>query len=509
MYLNDKILVGKSNDKELAILLDKANRHGFITGASGSGKTITLKVMAESFSDAGVPVFLADIKGDLGGTAIIGEPSEDISNRLQKLNISEADFEFKDYPVRFWDLYGVNGHPIRTTIDKVGPSILSIMLGLTEAQEGVLNIAFKIAEDENLKLYDLKDLRMLLQYIGDNNRNYITKYGSVTTQTVGVIQRSLLTLEQQGADKFFGEPALDINDLLSIDYTNNRGHINILHAVELFQNPDLYASFSLWLLTTLFYNLPEVGDLAKPKIVFFFDEAHLLFNGMPTYRLKQIIQMVKLIRSRGIGLYFISQGPTDIPDEILAQLGNRIQHTLRAYTPSEQRVVKSAADAFRINPSFNTMDAIMSLGTGEALISFQNDNGEPEIVEKATILPPQSKIGTIDALTRNKIINNSSLCGKYDEAIDNESAFELISDKYEEQEAIKQAEIEKKEEEKRLKEEQKEKEKKLKEEQKAAKEAEKAKKNSVGYKLGKKVANKTVDKAINKGLNSLFKNIFK
>ena len=527
MYLNDKIIVGKSDDKELSILLDKANRHGLITGASGSGKTITLKVMAESFSDAGVPVFLADIKGDLGGTAIAGEASEDIYSRLQKLNINESDFQFKSYPVRFWDVYGVNGHPVRTTIDKVGPSILSIMLGLSEAQEGVLNIAFKIAEDENMKLSDLKDLRMLLQYIGDNNKNYITKYGNITTQSVGVIQRSLLTLEQQGADKFFGEPALDINDLISNDYTDGRGYINILHAVELFQSPDLYASFLLWLLTNLFQNLPEVGDLAKPKIVFFFDEAHLLFNGMPTYRLKQIIQIVKLIRSRGIGLYFISQGPTDIPDEILAQLGNRIQHTLRAYTPSEQKVVKAAADAFRINPNFNTADAIMTLGTGEALISFQNANGEPEIVEKATILPPQSKMGTIDGMTRNKIINNSTLCGKYDEAVDTESAFEVINTKYEEIEAEKQAELDRIAEEKRLKEEEKELEKqqkaeekarkeaekaelqKKKEEEKAAKEAEKARKNSVGYKLGKKVTNKATDKLINKGLNSIFKNIFK
>lgn len=527
MYINNKILIGKNEEKELAILLDKANRHGLITGASGSGKTITLKVMAESFSDAGVPVFLADVKGDLAGTALQGESNENISNRLQKMNIDENTFEFKNYPIRFWDIYGEYGHPVKATIDKVGPSILSIMLGLSEAQEGILNIAFKIAEDENLELKDLKDLRMLLQYIGDNSKNYITKYGNITTQSVGVIQRSLLTLEQQGADKFFKEPTLEIKDLISYDANDGRGIINILHAVELFRNPDLYASFLLWILTTLFHDLPEVGDLDKPKMVFFFDEAHLLFNGMPTYRLKQIIQIVKLIRSRGVGLYFISQGPTDIPDEVLSQLGNRIQHTLRAYTPSEQKVIKAAADSFRTNPKFNTIEAIMALGTGEALISFQNEKGEPEVVEKATILPPQSKMGTLDDMTRNKIINNSPLCGKYETELDNESAFEKLTTKYEEIEAEKIKEQERIAEEKRLKEEEKEAEKQRKEEEKAAKEAErlaekkkreeekeareaeKARKNSVGYKIGKKVANKTVDKAINKGLNTIFKNLFK
>ena len=498
MYINDKILVGKNENYEACLLPKTANRHGLITGASGSGKTITLKVLAESFSNAGVPVFLADVKGDIGATALQGESNEALEERINKLKIE--NFEYKNFPVRFWDIFGISGHPIRTTLDSVGPEILSMMLGLSEAQEGVLTIVFKIAQDNNWKLDDTKDLRLLLQYVGDNKNDFITKYGNITTQTVGVIQRCLLTLENQGADKFFGQPELDINDFIQTE--NGQGLINILHAVELFKSPDLYASFLLWLLTNLFNNMPEVGDLDKPKIVFFFDEAHLLFNGMPSYRLKQITQVVKLIRSRGIGLYFISQCPTDIPDEIIAQLGNRVQHTLRAYTPAEQRTVKAAADAFRTNPNFNTTEAILALGTGEALVSFQNEKGEPEIVQKVTILPPQSKMGTIDDITRNKIINTSSIVGKYDEAIERDSAYEelnsIIIQKLEEEEEIRQQELEEKE---RIK--------KQKKEEKLKKEEEKARKNSVGYKVGKKVANKTLDKAINKGLNSIFKSIFK
>ena len=426
MLLDNKILVGKTEDgKELAILPQMANRHGLITGASGSGKTITLKVMAESFSDAGVPVFLADVKGDLAGTAVKGEVTEAIQKRLDKLAIK--DFEAKAFPVRFWDLFGTEGHPVRATVESVGPEVLSIMLGLSEAQEGNLAIAFAIAKDENLALVDLKDLRAVLQYVSENKDTYSTKYGNVTTQSIGVIQRSLLTLENQGADHFFGQPALQVSDFFATE--DGRGVINILHAVTLFESPDMYAAFLLWLLTTLFSTSPEVGDLDKPKLVFFFDEAHLLFNGMPGYRLKRIVQIVKLIRSRGIGLYFISQSPTDIPDEILAQLGNRVQHSLRAYTPSEQKAVYAAAQAFRVNPKFDTEKAIMELGTGEALISFQNEKGAPEIVERATILPPQSLMGAIDGITRNKVINASPLVGKYDEALDPESAAEIIQQK--------------------------------------------------------------------------------
>ena len=423
MLVNEKILVGKTEDgKDLSILPQMANRHGIITGASGSGKTITLKVIAESFSDAGVPVFLADVKGDLAGTAVKGDINENIQKRLDIIKVK--DFETKSFPVRFWDLFGENGHPLRATVESVGPEVLSIMLGLSEAQEGNLAIAFAIAKDENLALIDLKDLRAVLQYVSENKDKFSTKYGNVTTQSIGVIQRSLLTLENQGADHFFGQPALDINDFFATE--DGRGVINILHAVTLFESPDMYAAFLLWLLSTLFSTSPEVGDLDKPKLVFFFDEAHLLFNGMPVYRLKRIAQVVKLIRSRGIGLYFISQSPTDVPDEILAQLGNRVQHSLRAYTPSEQKAVKAAAGAFRVNPKFDTEKAILELGTGEALISFQDEKGAPEVVERATILPPQSLMGAIDGITRNKVINASPLCGKYDELVDAESAAEVL-----------------------------------------------------------------------------------
>jgi len=424
MFLNDKILVGKSGEKELSILPKMANRHGLITGASGSGKTITIKVMAESFSDAGVPVFMADVKGDLAGTSQVGEMSENIEGRVEKLGLQ--GFEPKSFPVCFWDLYGKSGHPVRANVEQVGPEILAIMLGLSEAQEGNLAIAFKIAEDENLKLINLDDLRAVLQYIGDNRDKYKTKYGNITTQSIGVIQRSLLTLENQGADKFFGEPAFEIKDFFKTD-GDGRGTINILHAVKLFESPDMYASFLLWLLTTLFSESPEVGDQDKPRLVFFFDEAHLLFNGMPGYRLKRIAQIVKLIRSRGIGLYFASQRPTDIPDEIMSQLGNRVQHTLRAYTPAEQKIVRVSADSFRPNPDFDTEEAILALGTGEALVSFQDAKGAPSIVEKVTILPPQSRMGVIDDMARQKIINNSPFAGKYDEEIDPESAYEIIT----------------------------------------------------------------------------------
>ena len=439
MLLDNKILIGKTeNGTELSILPQMANRHGIITGASGSGKTITLKVIAESFSDAGVPVFLADVKGDLAGTAVKGEITDAVQKRLDKLSLK--GFEAKSFPVRFWDLFGTEGHPLRATVESVGPEVLSIMLGLSEAQEGNLAIAFAIAKDENLALIDLKDLRAVLQYVSENKDKYSTKYGNITTQSIGVIQRSLLTLENQGADHFFGQPALEIQDFFALE--DGKGVINILHAVTLFESPDMYAAFLLWLLTTLFSTSPEVGDLDKPKLVFFFDEAHLLFNGMPGYRLKRIVQIVKLIRSRGIGLYFISQSPTDVPDEILAQLGNRVQHSLRAYTPSEQKAVHAAAQAFRVNPEFDTEKAILELGTGEALISFQNEKGAPEIVERATILPPQSLMGAIDGITRNKVINASPLVGKYDEVVDAESAAEIIQQKADTKAAEEAAEAE-------------------------------------------------------------------
>ena len=380
---------------------------------------------------------MADVKGDLAGTCLTGTPNEKLSERINNLNLQDQ-FEYKNFPVVFWDMYGKSGHPIRTTVESVGPIILSKMLGLTEAQSGVLSIAFKIAKDAELELVDLKDLRLLLQHLGDNRKEFTLEYGNISIQSIGGIQRNILILQEQGGDFFFGEPSIDINDFIKFSSETGYGNINILHAVELFKQSNLYSCFMLWLLTALSYNMPEVGDLEKPKFVFFVDEAHLLFDDMPKYMLTQITQIVKLIRSKGIGLYFISQTPTDIPDEISAQLGNRIQHSLRAYTPADQKIIKAVASSFRTNPSLNTEETITSLGTGEALISLINESGEPSIVEKAFILPPQSSMGAIDDYTRQNIINNSRFKGKYDELIDRESAFEIISRQIEEEKALEE-----------------------------------------------------------------------
>ena len=487
----DKILIGKNNEKECYLLLNKANRHGLITGASGTGKTITSKVMAEKFSDSGVPVFMADVKGDLSGTAMKGEMNENISKRVETLKLD--DFEVKDYPVRFWDVYREKGLPIRFKVSEVGPDILSLMLGLSEAQEGVLNILFKISEDENLELDDLKDLKSALNYIGENRKKYTLDYGNITTQSIGVILRSLNTLENQGLDKFFGEPELEIKDWVTIT-DDSKGVINILDAVELYKNPDLYSAVMLCLLTKLYNSMPEVGDLDKPKIVFFFDEAYFLFREMPSYRLKQIDKIVRLIRSKGIGLYFITHYTTDIPGDILSQLGNRVQHNLRAYTPAEQKIAKAAADSFRVNPSFKTYDTILELGTGEAIVSFQNEKGEPEIAQRVIILPPQSMIGVIDDVSRMRIINNSQFFDKYYEDINDESANEKIS-KLNEEKKEQEAEIQK----------QKDEEKRLKEEAKKKKEEERQKKNNPYLKVGKRVASRVEGRLITKALNAIFK----
>ena len=544
MYIDNKILIGKSKDKELFIVPNKANRHGLITGASGSGKTITLKVMAESFSSMGVPVFLADVKGDLAGMCLPGESNEKIQERLNGIGIK--DFSFKGFPTVFWDVFGKSGHPIRATLQSIGSTILSRMLGLNETQEGVLAIIFKIARENGYELIDLKDLRLLLQYVAENSKQYTITYGNIASQSVGSIQRSLLMLEEQGGDYFFGEPAIDINDFIKIN-ENGLGNINVLHATELYKQPTLYACFLLWLLTAINGTLPEVGDLDKPKMVFFFDEAHLLFDELPDYMLTQVTQIVKLIRSKGIGLYFISQSPKDIPDEILAQLGNKVQHTLRAYTPAEQKVIKAVADSYRANPEFNTEEAISALGTGEALISFMNEKGEPNIVEKATILPPQSQMGSIDDSIRLMVVSKSAFMEKYDTVIDRESAFEILSKEMEEKRLVEQ-EAQKAKEEKKLKEEQekeqakaeKEAEKMRREEEKAKKEeerirkeeeraeekarkeeerikkelekeAEKARKNSWQYKVGKqaeRTANSTINSVARKVATQILKNIF-
>ena len=514
MYIDNKILIGKSDEgEELFIVPSVANRHGLITGASGSGKTITLKVMAESFSSMGVPVFLADVKGDLAGTCMPGEASEKLNERLAKLGIK--DFTYKGFPVIFWDVLGKNGHPIRTPIQSVDTVLLSRMLGLNDVQSGVLAIVFKIAKENNYEIIDTKDLRLVLQYVADNAKDYTIQYGNVASQSIGTIQRALLKLEEQGGDMLFGEPGIDINDFLRTD-SNGLGNINILHAVELFQKPDLYATFLLWLLSTLNTSMPEVGDLDKPKLVFFFDEAHLLFNEISPDMLQKVIQVVKLIRSKGIGLYFISQSPADIPNEILAQLGNKVQHTLRAYTPQEQKVVKSVADSYRKNPSFDTEKAILELGTGEAIISFLTAKGEPNVVNKATILPPQSMMGTLDDSMRLMMLNRSEFKGKYDTAIDRESAYEIISKDMLEKQEKEEREKQEKENAKLEAEQKKAEEKAQKEEararREAEKEAEKQRKNSLAYKIEKQ-AGRTANSALNslgrKVVNELFKTIFK
>ncbi len=484
MYLNNKLLIGKNETNEANLLLNKANRHGLITGASGSGKTITLKVLAESFSDAGVPVFLVDIKGDLGATSQIGVNNENIQKRLDSLNIE--NFEFKNYSTTFWDVYGKYGHPIRTTVSKIGPTLLSRMLNLTDVQEGILAIVFQIAEDEKKELVDLKDLKAMLTYVSDNRKEYTVKYGNITPQSVGAIQRNLLSLEQEDGHYFFGKPDFDIRDFIRFDPNSGKATINILHGETLFQKPTLYATFLLWLLTNLYNTMPEVGDLGKPRLAFFIDEAHLLFNEIPDHMLKQIIQIVKLIRSKGIGLYFISQSPSDIPEDILSQLGNRIQHVLRSYTPKDDKAIKAAADSYRPNPNFDTEEAIKTLATGEALISFQNEKGEPSIVDRFTILPPQSMMGTITDEQRNQIIKLSSLYMKYEEKIDDVSAFEKINE-----ENLKKQEQQKELEEKKL-----------------AEKQSKQKKSGIEKTVGR-LANKTIDTIGRKIGNAIFKKIFK
>lgn len=425
MFSNNAIWLAQS-ENPVYLLPKMANRHGLIAGATGTGKTVTLKVLAEGFSDMGIPVFLADIKGDLASLAAEGTESTNIQERLKMLGIQ--GFEFKSFPVRFWDIFGENGHPVRATISEMGPLLLSRLLGLNETQTGILNIVFRIADEQGLLLLDLKDLKEMVKYVGENAKSLTLQYGHISPQSVGAIMRSLIALEDQGGNQFFGEPALDINDWIQTT-PEGRGYINILHSVRLFNSPLLYSTFLLWMLSELYETLPETGDLEKPKIVFFFDEAHLLFEDIPKVLLQKIEQVVRLIRSKGVGIFFITQNPADIPQDVLGQLGNRIQHALRAYTPSEQKKVKAAAEAFRPNPRFNTEDVISNLATGEALVSCLDADGSPAMVEKAYILPPQSSLGTLDDLTRIGIINKSPMGEKYDNAIDRESAYELLQKK--------------------------------------------------------------------------------
>ena len=429
MYDNqNRPFVAINDEKELAFVPKMANRHGLITGATGTGKTITLQTLAETFSDMGVPVFAADIKGDLSGVAKIGGNKESVIKRVDGYKLKEKGFEFKAFPVQFWDVFGEQGHPVQTTISELGPLLLERLLMLNETQGAVLNLIFKIADENDLLLLDLKDLQKMLQYVGDNRAEFITTYGNISTASVGSIQRNLARLEAEGGTQFFGEPALDISDLIKTDH-NGKGMINILAADKLMNSPRIYTTFLLWMLSNLYENLPEVGDMEKPKLVFFFDEAHLLFNDMPQILLEKVEQIVRLIRSKGVGVYFITQNPADIPDRILGQLGNRVQHALRAYTPNDQKAVKVAANTFRPNPKFDTETAITELQTGEALVSFLDEKGAPNPVERAFILPPEGQVGPITPEERTRLIQSSLLYGIYEKDIDRISAFEIISEK--------------------------------------------------------------------------------
>ena len=426
----------------LSITGKMANRHGLIAGATGTGKTVTLQVMAETFCQAGVPCFMADMKGDLSGISQVGKMSSFIEKRLPEFfpiehsaaqnetvgnNVQSSMFNvewFQSCPVRFFDVFGEQGHPMRATISQMGPQLLSRLMGLNETQDGVLNIVFRIADERGLLLIDVKDLRSMLDWVSKNAKDYTTKYGNISTATIGAIQRALLQLENQGADKFFGEPSFDIYDLMQTE--GGKGVMNVLAADKLMMQPKLYSTFLLWLLSELYSTLPEVGDLPLPKLVFFFDEAHMLFADTSKALLDKIEQVIRLIRSKGVGIYFITQSPTDIPENILGQLGNRVQHALRAYTPKDQKAVKTAADTFRANPDFKTDEAIMNLETGEALVSFLDEKGAPSVVERAKILFPLSQIGAVTEGQRLDIIKQSRIYGKYDTPIDRESAFEVL-----------------------------------------------------------------------------------
>ncbi len=416
------LYIAHCDEGALSITGKMANRHGLIAGATGTGKTVTLQVMAETFCQAGVPCFMADMKGDLSGISQIGKLSGFIEKRMPEFGIENP--EFQACPVRFYDVFGEQGHPMRATISQMGPQLLSRLLGLNETQDGVLNIVFRIADERGLLLIDMKDLRSMLDWVSKHAKEYTTKYGNISVTTVGAIQRALLQLENQGADKFFGEPSFDINDLMQTE--GGKGVMSVLAADKLMMQPKLYSTFLLWLLSELYSTLPEVGDMELPKLVFFFDEAHMLFDGTSKALLDKIEQVIRLIRSKGVGIYFITQSPTDIPEVILGQLGNRVQHALRAYTPKDQKAVKTAADTFRANPAFKTDEAIMNLETGEALVSFLDEKGAPNIVQRAKILFPLSQIGAVTEGQRIDIIKQSRVAGKYDTPVDRESAFEVL-----------------------------------------------------------------------------------
>ena len=471
MYVEGKLQIAKG-DEPVYLLPALANRHGIIAGATGTGKTVTLKTVAQSMSDAGIPTFLADIKGDVSGMAVAGEATEKLVARLAKLGIENYDFH--GCPVRFWDVYGEDGLPVRTTVTEMGPTLIARLLGLTDVQEGVLNIAFHVADDQGLLLLDLKDLRSIIGYVGERAKDFTLQYGQIATASIGAIQRELLQLEDAGGGIFFGEPALNIADWLACD-ADGKGYVNILDCVKLVQSPLLYSTFLLWMLSELYETMPEVGDVEKPRICFFFDEAHLLFDGAPKALLDKVEQIVKLVRSKGVGVYFITQSPSDIPNSVLAQLGNRIQHALRAYTPAEQKAIKTAAQSFRTNPAFNTEQAITELGTGEALISTLDEDGKPGIVQRAMVIAPACSMGSAPDDAKRYIIDNNDLRAKYAESVDRESAYELLEAKaVEAQKAAEEARVAAEEAERRAAEEKEAEKQQLAEEKAAEKEAREA-----------------------------------
>ncbi|MBU0621468.1 MAG: DUF853 domain-containing protein [Gammaproteobacteria bacterium] len=433
--MSTPLLIAKNDQHELELLPQMANRHGLITGATGTGKTVTLQSLAESFSRIGVPVFMSDIKGDLSGISKTGGGNAKVQARVEQLKLE--GFEHRAYPVTFWDVEGKQGHPVRATVSDMGPLLLGRMLNLNDTQQGVLTLVFKIADDNGMLLLDFKDLRTMVQHVGDNAKDFTTEYGNISTASIGTIQRGLLELSSQGAEQFFGEPMLNIDDLMQTD--RGAGMVNILAADKLMQSPKVYSTLLLWLLSELFENLPEAGDLEKPKLVFFFDEAHLLFNDAPAALVDKIEQVVRLIRSKGVGVYFITQNPADVPDKILSQLGNRVQHALRAFSARDQKAVRAAAETMRDNPELDEQAAITELGVGEALVSLLDAKGTPTIVERALIVPPQAHIGPISEAERAALIKSSLLAGHYEKTVDRESAYELIKSRTQ----VQQAEAEK------------------------------------------------------------------
>ena len=505
MYQDKKIWIGLSGEEKVYIYPKMANRHGLIAGATGTGKTITLKVMAESFSDCGVPVFLADVKGDLAGMCRPGADSEDMQARIKKFGLAEAGFDYHAYPATFWDVYAEKGLPLRTTVSEMGPLLLARIMDLNEIQTDILTIAFRIADDQDLLLIDTKDLRAMIQHMGENAKEYSLQYGNFTKQSLGAITRAIVALEAEGGDEFFGEPALNIADWMRTD-CDGKGAIQILDCQKLINNPTMSATFLLWMMSELFENLPEAGDREKPRMVFFFDEAHLLFKDAPKVLLSKIEQVVKLIRSKGVGIYFITQNPRDIPDGVLSQLGNKVQHALRAYTPAEQKAAKSAAQSFRENPEFDTLEVLTQLGTGEALISVLDEKGVPTVVKQCKVLPPQSLMGPIEDDLRDSVIKNDLLYLRYDQEVDRDSAYEFLQRKaLADAEAAEEAAAAAAAEKQRQKEEAAAEKQRLKEEAAAAREAERAAKkrraavgrvaSSAAGTIGREVGN-TLGKAV-------------